>query len=758
MSNEEFTCLPAGDASIVTLRSPLLSRAVARRVADAVSTPYFFLCTGRVRPPEARALARFLEAARETGAVMLYSDYLEEREGELFPAPTIDYQPGSLRDDFTFGPLACIHAGSFQKVTREMSRDYRHAALYDARLRLSREGAIARVPETLYTALPASRARAGSEEQFDYVDPRNREVQLEMEIAGTRHLEALGLLVHPPFAAVTFDEPFAVEASVIIPVRDRARTIADALRSALSQQPPFPFNVLVVDNHSVDGTTAIVRAWSERDPRVVHLLPERRDLAIGGCWMHAVTHPRCGKFAVQLDSDDLYAHPGVLQAIVDTFYRERCALVVGSYRLVNFNLEEIPPGLVDHREWTPDNGPNNALRVNGFGAPRAFYTPLLCVSGIPNVSYGEDYAACLALSRVYRVGRLHEPLYLCRRWEGNSDAAPGIERVNANNRYKDSVRSGELIARRADVRPPTVEQLACFHARQLDAWEEARERHARLEQVTCKRVSFDNHEVRVQHNPHRILSTTAEPAASDAPPCPLCRVHRPDEQRALRYNDTFDILVNPFPVFPGHFTVAAREHVPQQIAGHVGDLLALAHDLPTCTVLFNGAGCGASTPGHLHLQLIPRHLLPLEEEVDRHGKQVPLFSLDDCITGYTRAILVLRGEELAGTRVRLEQLLADLEGEGIMYNIIAWHERGEWRVAVAPRDRHRPREYHAAGDERILFSPGCIDMGGVVVAPRAIDYARYDAPLLRNLFEQVTARVRVESDYRVHRLIARDHA
>ena len=737
-----------GETGLVTGVGTLAGREMLRQVADVIDTPYFFFRTDGARPGE-HALERFLQVARETGAAMLYADYRVERDGQVEAHPTIDYQAGSLRDDFDFGPLLCICSKRFKKVTREMEHDYRHAARYAARLALAREGEILRLPEPLCT-VPAVTRQAPGEEQFDYVDPANRAVQAEMEIACTRHLEHLGLLLSPPFDTLPLDEPFDTMASVIIPTRDRAHTIGDAIRSAVEQETSFPFNVLVVDNHSSDGTGAIVDEWKGRDPRVVHLVPGRDDLSTGGCWNHAVMHPACGKFAVQLDSDDLYAHRRVLQVIVDTFHRERCAAVIGSYRTVDFRLEEVPPGLVDHREWTSGNGPNNLLRVNGTGAPRAFYTPLLRALKFPDVGYGEDYAVVLAVMRAYSVGRLFEPLYLCRRWEGNSDAAPGVERLNANNFYKDRIRTIELAARRRllDTRPPGEAQLERFHERQLDAWDVARERYRQLERVTCKRVSLDNHEVIVQYNPHRIVSTTAEPTALQQP-CPLCPGNMPEEQRRLRYNERLDILVNPFPVFERHFTVAAREHVPQRVEPFLEDLLDMARTFPAYTVLYNGAGCGASLPAHFHLQLIPRHHLPLEEEIDRHAHALPVYALDDCIDGYTRAIIVTGGITRDETCERVRCLLEDLDAARLMYNLLSWHAGDAWRVVIAPRAAHRPREYHAGEGERVLFSPGCIDMGGVIVAPRREDFDRYDASLLCRLFEQVTARVQVGDDGRV---------
>ena len=328
-----------------------------------------------------------------------------------------------------------------------MDTDYRFAALYDLRLRLSREGMIFRIPEYLYTEVEQDTRRSG-EKQFDYVNPRNREVQIEMEQACTAHLKAIGAYLPPRFKTIDLSSvPFEAEASVIIPVRNREKTIADAIHSVLAQQTNFKYNIIVIDNHSTDDTTNVIAGIAGKEERVIHLIPSRTDLGIGGCWTHAIMHPACGRFAVQLDSDDLYIDGHVLQTIVDTFREQQCAMVIGSYRMVDFNLEEIPPGIIDHQEWTPENGRNNALRVNGLGAPRAFYTPLLREIRIPNVSYGEDYATALAISREYQIGRIYEPLYLCRRWEGNSDADLDIQRVNRNNFYKDKIRTIELFAR-----------------------------------------------------------------------------------------------------------------------------------------------------------------------------------------------------------------------------------------------------------------------------------------------------------------------
>lgn len=393
-------------------------------------------------------IQRLLAVAERTGSGLVYSDYNEMESGKLIPHPLIDYQLGSVRDDFDFGSVLLFSAEGLKYAARTRGRqEYKYAGLYDARLSISRRYPITRINESLYSR-GAVDQRTSGERQFDYVDPGNREVQIEMEAGVTRHLERISAYLEPKFKRVNLaDGRFDHEVSVVIPVRNRVRTIGDAVESVLQQKASFPFNLFVVDNHSTDGTTDLVRALAATDARVVYLTPEQLDLGIGGCWNDAIHHEKCGRFAVQLDSDDLYADETALEQIVEVFRAERCAMVIGSYRMVNFDLLEIPPGVIDHREWTPENGRNNALRINGLGAPRAFFTPILRKLNFPNVSYGEDYAVGLAISREYQIGRILNPIYLCRRWDGNTDANLDVERLNANNSYKDKLRTFEILAR-----------------------------------------------------------------------------------------------------------------------------------------------------------------------------------------------------------------------------------------------------------------------------------------------------------------------
>jgi len=393
------------------------------------------------------ALERLLQLASGAGSTMVYSDYFDRIDGKLSGHPVIDYQSGSLRDDFEFGPLLFFDSQVLIQAAGSLTESLAFAGLYQLRLKVSQSGMPLRIPEYLYTVEPVD-TRVSGKKMFDYVDPKNREVQLEMEKAATFHLKEIGGYLEPEFDPISFDEgEFPVEASVIIPVLNREKTVADAIESVMLQEADFDFNLILVDNHSTDRTTSIVSNLANLYPNLIHVIPDRRDLGIGGCWNVGIHHPQCGKFAVQLDSDDLYSGKDTLKQMVAAFYEQQCAMVVGSYQMCNFKLEEIPPGLVDHKEWTPENGRNNALRINGLGAPRAFYTPVLREINVPNVSYGEDYGVGLAISRRYQIGRIYKSVYLCRRWEENSDASLSIEAQNKHNTYKDRLRTFELNAR-----------------------------------------------------------------------------------------------------------------------------------------------------------------------------------------------------------------------------------------------------------------------------------------------------------------------
>jgi hypothetical protein len=446
--NEEQS-IQHSDPEVSHINSKGFSTTVSVKKMAETALTEFILIYSKTFPLDLSkfAMNRMMQVCEDTGAGMVYSGYFENRDNKLSAHPVIDYQEGSLRDDFNFGSVILYRSSAFREACSLMIENFQFAGLYDLRLKISQTHRLVYIPEMLYTEIEPDLRKSG-EKQFDYVDPRNRAVQIEMEIACTDHLKRVRAWLQPVFKKISFDsEQFDTEASVIIPVKNRLKTIGDAIKSVLSQETRFKFNLLVIDNYSTDGTTDIIRTFAQSDKRVVHIIPERKDFGIGGCWNEGLFHDTCGKFAIQLDSDDLYIDNNVITRVVEAFYQQQCAMVVGSYKMVNFNLQDIPPGLIDHKEWTPDNGRNNALRINGLGAPRAFYTPVLRSIRVPNVSYGEDYAVGLAISRHYQIGRIYEPLYLCRRWEENSDAALDVNKANAHNLYKDKIRTIEFLAR-----------------------------------------------------------------------------------------------------------------------------------------------------------------------------------------------------------------------------------------------------------------------------------------------------------------------
>ena len=704
------------------------------------------------------ALERLLLAADDTGSVMVYADRYAMERGERKAHPVIDYQEGSLRDDFDFGSLWFLRTALLHKyATTDRDADYRYAGLYDLRLFLSREGRLFHLNEYLYTEEEAD-LRASGEKQFDYVNPANRDVQIEMEQACTAHLREVGALVDiTQYHEVDFDEQeFGCEASVIIPVYNRAKTIRDAVDSALSQKTNFRYNVIVVDNHSTDGTSAILSDLSAKSGEKLRVIvPERNDLGIGGCWNEAVYSSCCGRFAVQLDSDDLYSSPRTLQTIVDAFYKQRAAMVIGSYRMCDFDLNTLPPGLIDHKEWTDDNGPNNALRINGLGAPRAFFTPILRSIGFPNTSYGEDYALGLMFSRRYRIGRIFQELYLCRRWGGNSDAALSVEKVNANNLYKDRLRTMELAARQQmaqghqdELSQTPVER---FFLRQLQTWPEVRQRYRDLEHVETCELLTDALTFRAQWNPARIGSTGAKIDAKSISerPCFLCVANRPEKQMRRVLDGKYELLVNPFPILPVHFTLPTLKHQPQRILPMYGDLVRMAERNSNLTLLYNGPRCGASAPDHAHLQAVSCGFLPLQSswqrlsrnlvEVVKDGDDEGIWHLAD----YPAAAFVIRTHTTAANEHLFRKLYDALRivlpsnneenSPEPMMNIIAWRSGDTLLSVVLPRRKHRPDCY-----DEYMISPGAVDMGGLIITPREHDFRRLSPELILSIYREIS--------------------
>ena len=727
-------------------------------IAENTDADYVIICT-KTTPIKwgLYALERFLRTADDTGAVMIYSDHYSmvkdeslsqdgtSAVGKLEKHPVIDYQEGSLRDDFDFGSLWLIKSQCLRDYAAQTDRvDYLYAGLYDLRLYLSRVGEIFHLNEYLYTENELDTRKSG-EKQFDYVNPRNREVQIEMERACTQHLEKVGALIDTSYYRLPdFNEQdFEYEASVVIPVFNREKTIADAVKSALSQKANFKFNVIVVNNHSTDKTgeilSRIAHEMEEKNDkqagRLIQIVPERRDLGIGGCWNVAINSDHCGKFAVQLDSDDLYSSPKTLQKIVDAFYKQKAAMMIGSYRMCDFDLNTLPPGLIDHKEWTEDNGCNNALRINGLGAPRAFFTPLVRQVQFPNTSYGEDYALGLAFSRRYRIGRIYDELYLCRRWGGNSDAALSIDRVNANNLYKDRLRTMELKARRqmlqgkADIMEDS--SISRFFNRQLEKWDDARHRFRDLKHVETKKLS---EEVRLQFNPARIVSTGAkiDKKTLGERPCFLCDKNRPKEQMSQQIDERFHLLVNPFPILPVHFTIPARKHQPQAIYKNYGEMhrfLSLHSEL---MVFYNGPKCGASAPDHLHFQAGTSGILPLQANWQRLSRNLTdIISLNDeekiaVVRDFIVPAFVIISKSEESDETLFHRLYKSMPMRGDetepMMNIIAWRKGDEYISVVIPREKHRPEAYFAEGDAQVMVSPGALDMSGLIITPREEDF------------------------------------
>ena len=735
-----------------------------KQVALYANTPFTLICT-QVQDLEFgyMALERMCDYLSAPQCSMVYADHYKTIKGERTPHPVIDYQLGSVRDDFDFGSLLMFRTDYLKRAINEIEaeKEYQHSALYALRLALSRYGELTHIREFLYTETEIDLRKSG-EKQFDYVDPRNRQVQIEREEVFTRHLKKIGAYLKPSMMTVDLKEgEFSHEASIIIPVRNRARTINDAIRSVLEQETSFPFNLIIIDNHSTDGTSEIIEQY-KNDNRVIHLIPERTDLGIGGCWNLGINHPQCGRFAIQLDSDDLYSTPHTVQTIVDKFYKEQCAMVIGSYRMTDFTLQTLPPGVIDHKEWTDENGHNNALRINGLGAPRAFFTPLLRKIRVPNTSYGEDYALGLAFSRQYRIGRIYDVLYLCRRWEGNSDAALSIEKINQNNNYKDSLRTLEIKLRQAMNKKRQAGKL--FIENQLAKWQTARTNHEALNQIETRRFELAGNTITVQFNPARAVSTCAkvDKSSIEARKCFLCPENKPNEQDEIiiSLDEPFSLRINPYPILPGHLTISSLKHQDQVLADKTirqlpGKLISwLEEYFASDYVLFyNGAKCGASAPDHFHFQAVKQSDVPVIQQWERlmetavrekeikteNGNTYSSFQ----ITSYICPIQVFICNHSADILPEMiNQYLESLplhEGESEpRYNLFAWQDKQRgFTMAYFPREEHRPACYTATGGEQLLVSPGALDMAGLLVTPRKEDFDKIIESDITQIYKEV---------------------
>jgi len=739
------------------------------------------------------AQERYLHLAEISGADMAYADFADvAADGTRKLHPLCPHQAGSVRSDFDFGSLIALREPLDSRIT-----PFDPFAFYEMWLSLPY---IHHIEETLYEA-GGPDERPSGQQQFDYVDPRNSKSQKRFEEIFTRWLSQTGALVGPKFkkiaapaalapeatGAITFASlipptascgplPFMVPrvaqvpapvapgartagetvlASIIIPVKNRVRTVMDAVGSALSQKTSFPYNVIVVDNHSTDGTTELLQQASQQDSRLIHIIPHSLDLGIGGCWNEAINSPSCGIYCAQLDSDDLYSSEDTLQKIIDKFLTSGAAMVIGSYSMTDFQLNPIPPGLIDHKEWTASNGPNNALRINGLGAPRAFHTDTVRNIGFPNVSYGEDYAVGLAISREWKIERIWEPIYLCRRWEGNSDAALSQERINANNFYKDSLRTAELELRRRMNRPDALsEQLRQFAQNQLSLWPLACKNHRALKAVRTRELECGGLKVRVQFNPARAISSKArtDKEALRARPCFLCAENRPAEQQSLEFegkkDKKYDILLNPFPIFPNHFVIAAREHTPQSIWLRYVDMLRLTRRYRDFTIIYNGPHSGASAPDHCHFQAIPSGLLPLENDIRQSPKNLKFICSETdanlySYRGFCNGIFVISSQtskSAAKMFYRLLDCAPIAEGdEEPRFNLYSFVHKGRYWSMIVMRTKHRSSHYFTddpAG--HLAMSPGCVDMGGVFITVDEPDFEKLDTKLLEEMLSEVT--------------------
>ena len=748
LSASSLSCELPANATLLSVES-LTSTMFFRDMAERASADFVLFVARPDVGLYVEELASMV-AAMPCGASMGYAHYRKNIQGRLVDAPVIECLDGGLRNDFDFGPIRLFRVSALKQYLEMGLEEFGSAGLYQLRLALSRLGQIYHFNGFVSFEHESDNRKSG-EKQFDYVNPSQRSVQIEMERACTVHLKAVDAWLPPcKYKGIDLsDGIFPVEASVVIPVLNRETTIADAIASVLEQVASFEFNVLVVDNHSTDSTATIVDSFN--DARVVHIVPERRDLGIGGCWNLAINDSRCGRFAVQLDSDDLYSSNDTLQKIVDEFYRQQCAMLVGTYRICDFNLNTLPPGVIDHREWTEDNGRNNALRINGLGAPRAFYTPVIREVGFPNVSYGEDYAVGLQISRNYRIGRIYDVLYLCRRWGGNSDAALAHDKVNSNNLYKDALRTAELNERKEMMKGngvPSLGVLEKFFGEQLAVWPEVSERYRNLENVQLR--ALDNG-LKLQYNPLRAVSASAkvDSVSIKERQCFLCGNNRPSCQIQESALGKYDILVNPYPILSFHFTLPLKVHTPQLLENMYVDMLLLAREWQGMAIFYNGAKCGASAPDHAHLQAVRKMDVPLFgtecQELVSMGMEPVLMNNGDCIyitDGYVVPLFVVQTGSVARSVEmfsRLQSALPCVAGEEEpRMNVVCVYDNDEgYLTYVVPRSVHRPACYSVENGNGRMVSPGALDMAGLVVTPRENDFHGMDAGEIVSILREV---------------------
>ena len=718
------------------------------------------------------SLREFIGAAETNQAGMIYSDLILRDGNKLIEHPLIDYQAGSIRDDFNFGHLFLFSCAAIKSSLQKYGSlpSEGDTALYDLRLKVSIDHKIIHVAEFLYIVSAENKQKiskpGGKEEaHFAYVAKENLIRQKKLEKIATDHLKRIGAYLPPRTKSVNKEQhDLQWNASIVIPVLNRKKTIAAALTSALEQKTDFPFNIIVVDNHSTDGTTDILKKLAARYPHVHHLIPVRRDLGIGGCWNEAIYSPYCGRYVIQLDSDDLYSSPQTLQKIVNTLRRGLYAMVVGSYTIVNENLEKIPPGLINHKEWTQANGHNNLLRVNGMGAPRAFDLSTIRRVGFPNVSYGEDYAVALRITREYKVGRIYENLYWCRRWKGNTDAGLSIEKKNRNDFYKDTLRTTEIGARKsAGKEEPFFNKERIFaefdggkdlsltllcqslYDSQKKSWPRLADACRDLNAVNNRKLS-GKYKAYLQYNSARAISSGAAVDAESIKkrPCFLCHENLPVEQKGILYRNQYLILCNPAPIFKNHFTIVALRHDPQEIATSINGLLDLGADLSGYAVFYNGPACGASAPDHLHFQMIPTHALPFLDTLKTFSpakeiSSVRFYKADNL----DRGVIIIESKNREALREQFARFtevtrkIIPTNNEPLM-NVLCTCENHIWRLVIFLRQKHRPDAYFAEDEKRIFISPGAVDMAGVMITPLLTDFNRLDCDTISGIYREVS--------------------